>query len=111
MINMIRRFKEAWRIAGLSLLYSPEADAEYGWTEEDAAHWKTILKSPFGQKMKGKLNNYVMRTAYKAINALEDRDYKCGVARGAVITVAGIEGMANYQPKPEPVTKPNERRK
>jgi len=105
MTRTIRRFVEAWRIAGLNLTYSLESDTEFGWNNDDAAKWRTfLLRDPTGQKMKAKLTNYVMRVAVAATKKPGDRDYHCGYARGCAMTVANLERLGEQVSEPEPMT-------
>jgi hypothetical protein len=90
-----RNFKLAWSMVTTIAPYVPEADLPEFWNEEDGLALQHFLNSATGIKYRLRLTNFVLRSAVRATQDVDNPDRACGIACGIAL---GIKMVDNHLP-------------
>lgn len=101
-MNLWQRLKAAWNYEKF-VPYEPKADDPNFWTQEDAVWLAGVLDSQRGRKLKARLNNHAMRTAYQAVRDPTTTAHRSGTAAGCFMIIRVIETSATILPE-QPTT-------
>jgi hypothetical protein len=102
-MTFFSKFLAAWRSASRTYTFAHEADTKEFWTQDDARWLQNVFKTYEGQKLKARLDNFIIARQKDAISKIARATYErdCAEANGIRKGIEAIyEHFEGFRPQP-----------